>query len=255
MSEPEILREEKNGVLTLTLNRPAALNALNQPLFEAFNREVYQARFDENVRVLVIQGAGKNFCAGVDMEYIENVVQTDLALRTFANLDLVRHIVRMDKPVVARVAGNAIGAGFSLALLADFVIAAEDAVFQMPFTRLGAVIDMGASLILPRLVGMARAKAIAMLGERISGKEAADWGLIYKALPAAELDAAVVSLTDRLLRLSPEALGLTKRGLDLAHHWDIDETVDWETTQQMKLIPGEYVQKQISAFRSRKGGS
>ncbi len=255
MSDPVLLSAENNGVLTLTLNRPSALNALNQPLFEALNRAVYHARFDKAVRVLVIQGAGKGFCAGVDMGYIANAGETDLALRTFANLDLVRHLVRMEKPVVAKIAGCAIGAGLSLALLADFAIASEDTVFQMPFTHLGAVIDMGASQILPRLVGMARAKAVAMLGDHLSGAEAANWGLIYKAVSAAELDIETNALVSRLLELSPEALGLTKRGLDQAHYWDIDQTVDWETSQQMRLIPGEYVQRQVQAFRSRKEGS
>jgi enoyl-CoA hydratase/2-(1,2-epoxy-1,2-dihydrophenyl)acetyl-CoA isomerase len=254
VSKDPVLSEARDGVLTITLNRPEAMNALNQPLFEALNREIYRARFDGAVRVVVVQGAGAHFCVGVDMDYIEKCTEASLAHRTFANLDFVHHLVRMGKPVVAKVSGNAIGAGLSLAVLADFVVAAEDAVFQMPFTRLGAVIDMGSSFMLPRLVGLARAKAIGMLGERLSGTRAAEWGLVYQSVKPASLDAAVDALVGQLLKLSPEAVGLTKQGLEQALGWNIEQAVDWETTQQSRLIPGDYVQAQVKAFRARKRG-
>ena len=248
----ELLVERREGVLTLTLNRPRTYNSLTAELFEALRQAFFAARFDREVRVVLLQGAGDAFCSGADMTLLQGLDILPPGARLFDYSELVTHLARMEKPVVAKVRGAAAGGGCSLALLTDFVVAAEDATFLMSFGPLGLVPELGAAHLLPRLVGLPRARAMALLGEPIRGRQAAEWGLIYQAVPATGLDAAVEGLIGRLLRLSPAAFGAGKRLLEWAPWSDIAPVLDQEMSIQSELIRSDYFRSAVDAFVRRR---
>jgi enoyl-CoA hydratase/carnithine racemase len=187
MSEP-ILHTVAGGVLTLTLNRPEALNALNRALMQRMRAALAEAAKDAGVRALVVTGAGRGFCAGADLtEPVATLAEggpklspgqrTSEAMTSHFN-PLVRDLYQFPKPTIAAVNGVAAGGGVGLALACDMVIAAKSATFIQVFApKLGLVPDLGCSWQLPRLVGVARARGLALLGDRLSAEDAEKWGL------------------------------------------------------------------------------
>src|SRR5262245_63195336 len=199
-----------SGVVTLTLNRPEKKNAMNRTMFDellATFREIDQSTDD---RVVVITGAGEAFCSGADLSDRGSDTRHPLArLHWVADIALALH--RIPKPVIAKVNGIAVGAGLNLALGADLIVASDTARFSEIFARRGLTIDFGGSWLLPRLIGMHRAKELAFFADIISAKEAAELGLVNRVLPPGELDAFVTDWADRLAAGPPIALALTKR--------------------------------------------
>lgn len=206
------------GVLTLTLNRPQQLNALNPDMIQGLREATARAELDDAVRVVVIRGAGDHFMAGGDLKWfrqqldIPAMERRPLFERTIAAVHAsTLQIRRMDKPVLASVRGAAAGFGLSLALACDLVVAADDAYFTLAYCHIGLSPDGGATWFLPRLVGARRAAEIALLGERFDAKQAAEWGLINRVVPAANLDAETAKLARRLAAGPGQAIARTKR--------------------------------------------
>ena len=195
--ETLLIDRAPNGVVTLTLNRPERKNAMNTAMFNellAVFREVDASTSD---RVLVITGAGDAFCSGADLGDRGSDTRPALArLHWVADIALALH--RIPKPVIAKVNGVAVGAGMNLALGCDLIIASDNARFSEIFARRGLSIDFGGSWLLPRLIGMHRAKELAFFADIISAKEAAEMGLVNRVLPASQLDAFVADWADRL---------------------------------------------------------
>ena len=192
----EVTRE--GAVVTLRFSRPDALNAIDVPMAEALLAAVRAIAADASVRAVVLCGAGRGFMAGGDLATLRaDPVQGAAALLGPLNAT-VQLLATLNAPVIAKVHGVAAGAGLSLMLQADFVIAAEGTRFNLAYINLGTSCDVGASWALPRLVGLRRALEIAMLGDTYSAQEAERLGLVNRVVPAAELDAAVQELAQRL---------------------------------------------------------
>ncbi len=208
---PPVLLERQGAIATLRFNRPEALNAIDVSMAEAFLAAVQAIAADPGVRAVVLRGNGKGFMAGGDLATLRaNPVQgaADLLAPLNAAVALLGQI---NAPVIAQVHGVAAGAGLSLMLQADFVLAAEGARLNLAYINLGTSCDVGASWALPRLVGLRRALEIALLGEALSASEAERLGLINRVLPAAELDAAVQQLAQRLAAGPTVAYGHMRR--------------------------------------------
>lgn len=207
-----------DGVLRITLDRRAQKNALDTAAVERIAAALEAAASDDSLRAVLLTGNGTDFCAGADWV----AANAGGARRRTGSLQrrtrlqahrLIERIVELQLPVVCGVRGWAAGLGFQLALAADFTIAADSACFWQPFIERGFSPDSGATWLLPRLVGVARARELLLLGRKLSGVEAAAWGLIHRAVPEAELDAAVAALVAKLAAGPTVALGLTKQCL------------------------------------------
>ncbi len=212
-----ILIDVTNGVGTLCLNRPTRLNALTRDMMEALARALADFAIDEAVRVVCLTGTGRAFSAGQDLDERDPRVHKhpfDLeALQIELFHPVIRLMTSMEKPVVARVNGLAAGAGASLALSADIVLAAQSAQFIQSFSKVGLSVDAGGGWHLVRSLGPARARAILMLGEALSADEAATAGLIWRAVRDQDLDAELLSLTARLRDTAPSSLRGIKKAV------------------------------------------
>jgi 2-(1,2-epoxy-1,2-dihydrophenyl)acetyl-CoA isomerase len=240
-----------NGVVTLTLDRPEKKNAMNGLMFEellAAFREVDASAMD---RVLVITGAGDAFSSGADLGDRGRDTRHPLA-RLHHVADIVLALHRIPRPVIAKVNGVAAGAGMNLALGCDLIVASEQARFAELFVRRGLSVDFGGSWLLPRLIGMHRAKELAFFGDIISAKEAADLGLVNRVVPAAQLDAFVADWADRLAAGPPLALAMTKRLLTDAFAHSMDEALEAEGLAQSVNIGTEDTAEAIRAFLEKR---
>ena len=240
-----------NGVVTLTMNRPEKKNAMNSAMFEellAVFREVDASTTD---RVLVITGAGDAFCSGADLADRGSDTRHPLQrLHWVGNIALALH--RIPKPVIAKVNGVAVGAGMNLALGCDLIVASETARFSEIFVRRGLSIDFGGSWVLPRLIGMHRAKELALLGEIISAKEAAELGLVNRVVPADQLDAVVGEWAARLAAGPPIALSMTKRLVSESFNVTMEEALEAEGLAQTVNNATEDAKEAIKAFLEKR---
>jgi 2-(1,2-epoxy-1,2-dihydrophenyl)acetyl-CoA isomerase len=210
-----VARDER-GVLRLTLDRPEKRNAITDAMMAGLLAELEAASTDENVRAIVLDGAGEHFCGGFDI--VARNADRDARPRAGSiqrRLPSQAHrliplLLRVQTPVVCVVHGWAAGIGFQLALASDFTIAADDARFWEPFAERGFTPDSGATWLLPRRVGVVRARELVLLGRALSGTEAAEWGAIHRAVPMGVLPEAVDEVVNRLATGPTVALGLAK---------------------------------------------
>ena len=210
--------ESSGGVLRITLDRPARKNSLDAAAIRRIVAALEAAATDDSLRVVVLAGKGADFCSGADW-VASNAAGArprtgSLQRRTPLQAHrLVELLAEIQLPVVCTVRGWAAGLGFQLALAADFTIASESACFWEPFVERGFSADSGSTWLLPRLVGVARAKELLLLGRKLSGAEAAAWGIVHRAVPDAELESATDALAQQLAAGPTVAIGLTKRCL------------------------------------------
>ncbi len=239
--------ESDAGIARITLNRPETLNAMNDDLMLDLSQALGFVIDDPAIRVAVLTGAGRGFCSGADLGGIAADDPAGMGDRSAAGMDdvfhpAIRRLAELPVPTIARVNGVAAGGGFGLALGCDIVVAAQSARFVATFgPRLGIVPDLGTTHHLPRLVGQARARGIAMLGDSISATQAADWGLIWSVVDDADLDVAVGELAGRLSRSSPEAMARIRSALAAAPSNTLDTQLDLERDHQRVLIPQNMV--------------
>lgn len=206
-----LLVERHGAIATLSFNRPDALNAIDVPMATALLSAVRAIAEDDGVRCVVLRGAGKGFMAGGDLATLRaDPVQGARDLLAPLN-EAMALLARQNAPVIAQVHGVAAGAGLSLMLQADFVLAAEGTRFNLAYINLGTSCDVGASWALPRLVGLRRALEISMLGDTYTAQDAERLGLVNRVVPAAELDAAVQELAQRLAHGPTQAYGHMRR--------------------------------------------
>lgn len=229
MPDPKLLTSRHDGVLTLTLNRPAKLNAIDNELAAALLDALASARDDDAVRVIRLRGNGRAFCAGRDIG--APPTERDLALVQGVASAIVRH----PKPVVAAVHGWTVGAGLEWTMDADLVIAAEDTRFKLPEAALGVFVTGGLVATLPAAAGLARAKALMLLGEEFGAREAVAWGLVHRAVPAQTLDAASLALCLRLATLRPDVVAQFKRVLNTIGLDRFDRAIDEESAAMRRL--------------------
>jgi enoyl-CoA hydratase/carnithine racemase len=243
--------EASGGVLTLTLRRPGARNALNLELIQALVAALADASGNPDVRCVVLTGEGKAFCAGGDindmLERAGKAVATKERLQGGLNR-IASLIWHMEKPVVAKVNGDATGAGMDLVLVCDLAYAADHARFGASFVRVGLIPDTGGTHTLPRRVGLHRAKELVFLGDLIPAKEAQDLGLINRAVPAADLDGLVAGVVGRLASGPTKTIGLAKRALHKGVAASFEEALEHEAYAQGFCFTTEDHQEAARAF-------
>ncbi len=256
MVEAFILSTVEQGVMTITLNRPDRLNSFNDLMHQQLAECLTQAERDDSVRCLLITGAGRGFCAGQDLND-RNVDPSGpapdlgLSVERFYN-PLVRRLAALPKPVIAAVNGVAAGAGATLALGCDMVLAARSASFVMAFSRLGLVPDCGGSWFLPRVAGRARAMGLALLGEKLSAEQAAQWGMIWQLVEDAELADASLQLARHLAAQPTFGLGLIKQALLAAETNGLDAQLDLERDYQRMAGRSADYREGVSAFLAKR---
>jgi 2-(1,2-epoxy-1,2-dihydrophenyl)acetyl-CoA isomerase len=227
-----ILVEIRAHYRVITLNRPERLNALTVEMADALMEALGAAEADEGCRAVLITGAGRAFCAGQDLTAIVDIAPAEIGHLLDHYNPLVKKLRALPMPVVCAVNGVAAGAGANLALACDIVLAAEGASFVQAFARIGLIPDCGGTWFLPRLVGMARARALSMLAEPLPAATAAAWGMIWQVIADDRLMAEAHGLAARLAGAATSGLALTKRALDAAAASDLDRQLDLERDLQ-----------------------
>ena len=252
MTYANILFELQDGVARLTLNRPDRLNSFNVDMHREVREVLQKIAADSAVRVLVLTGAGRGFCAGQDLgdravspggagvdigESIEKYYKP-----------LVLALRNLPMPVIAAVNGVAAGAGASIALACDLVIATRSASFVQAFAKLGLVPDAGGTWFLPRLVGNARALGLAMLGDKLPAEQAAQWGLIWRCVDDAEFKAVVDTLAAQLAAAPTRGLARTKQAIYESWQHTLEEQIDHERDFQSELGRSQDYKEGVAAF-------
>ncbi len=234
MSET-VLIDRHDGWTQVTLNRPERLNAFDDAMQRALTASLAHIAADDACRAVLLTGAGRGFCAGQDLagHVVESEPDLGEMIEAFYN-PLVRRIRGMRKPVVCAVNGVAAGAGANLAFACDIVLAARSAKFIQAFAKIGLVPDCGGTFFLPRLVGDARARALALLGEAVSAEQAMTWGMIWKMTEDATLLAQASELTARLAAAPTQGLALIKAALNASPNNDLDTQLDLERDLQRR---------------------
>jgi enoyl-CoA hydratase len=240
-----------DGVLTLTVDRPDQLNALTDELSDAFAGELEQAASYDDVRVVVLRGAGRAFCAGADISVVDGPNRLDVRALDRANR-IVRAITRLDKPVVAGVHGAAAGVGCSIALASDLCVAAESASFLLAFARIGLMPDGGSSATVTASIGRARAMRMALLAEPLTGREAYDAGLVSHLADDDAFEAVLSEVVSRLAAGAPLAMAATKRAVNAASFDALDEALERERTGQAMLLRTADAAEGMRAFAERR---
>jgi 2-(1,2-epoxy-1,2-dihydrophenyl)acetyl-CoA isomerase len=248
------------GVRTITLDRPEAKHALTPEMRDAITDAVRSGRVDPNVRAFLITSTGDAFCSGMDLtaSTVAQAGKPGFDPRTTAEVlrsgvqAFIRELWELDKPTVAAVNGAAVGPGAHLALACDFVLVQPDSKFLWSFHKWGIVADAGGAYLLPRLVGLPKAKAMLMLGEGCTGKEAVDLGLAYQCVAKKELGASAQALADRLAAGPTRALGMTKKLLNASFETDLGHLLDLEGTYQSFATTTNDLVEGLKAFRDRR---
>ncbi|RQO63269.1 2-(1,2-epoxy-1,2-dihydrophenyl)acetyl-CoA isomerase [Paucibacter sp. KBW04] len=262
MQETHILSSQEGAVLTLTLNRPQALNAFTSSMLSELRQALDAAAGDAAVRCVVITGAGRGFCAGQDLsdpmvkppeaaDADQSAKDIGLLLDGFY-IPLAQRVRSMPVPVIAAVNGVAAGAGANFALGCDLVLAGKSASFIQAFSKIGLVPDCGGTWLLPRLVGRARALQLALLGEKLSAEAAQSMGLIYQCLPDEELASAAQALAQRMSQMPVRALAETRRAIDAAGLLDFDDALKLEAKLQSQQGFSADYKEGVQAFMQKR---
>lgn len=246
-----VIYEVRNQVAYITLNRPEQLNAFTGQMNKEIQMAVKNAARDEQVRTIVITGAGRGFCSGEDLAGVADEMDHGQVLRERYNPMLLQ-IRACEKPIIAAVNGVAAGAGMSLALACDFRLASEKASFIQAFIHVGLIPDAGNLYFLPRIVGHAKAMELAVLGEKIPADKALEWGLVKEVIPTEVWDEKVAAFAEKLATLPTKAIGLIKRNLNASWHDDFEGFL--EKDAQGQRIAGKTADhtEGVQAFREKR---
>lgn len=256
MSYETILFEINDGMARLTLNRPEKLNSFTVKMHEEIRSAFTTLEADHSVRVLLITGAGRGFCAGQDLSDVSmtsGAQHFDLAQTLEQNYNpLLKRMRALPYPIVCAVNGVAAGAGCNFALAADIVIAAKSASFIEVFSRIGLIPDAGGTYVLPRLVGTARAMALSMLTDPVSAQQAQDWGMIWKCVPDEHLQEEVTALLRKLRDAPTKALGLIKRAIYASLGNNFETQLSLEANLQREAGTSADYKEGVAAFLEKR---
>ncbi len=256
MNYENILFDITDGVATLTLNRPDKLNSFTQAMHDEVRHALHKAGADKSVRVFVLTGAGRGFCAGQDLS--DRAVEPgarpvdlgDSVEKNYAPLVLALRALPM--PVICAVNGVAAGAGANIALACDIVLAAKSASFVEVFCKLGLIPDTGGTYFLPRLIGNARAMGLAMLGEKLSAEKAESWGLIWKAVPDEDLAAETQAMARHFASAPTKGLAFTKQALYASPHNTLQQQLTLECGMMSELGRSDDYREGVAAFMEKR---
>ncbi len=242
--------DNQHRLARISLNRPEVYNALNNDIKLELQDAFKRVEADKNIRVVVLTGEGKAFCSGQDLKAARQEMQAQKyseVIRTYYN-PLILQMRTLEKPVICRLHGIAAGAGCSLALACDMIIASEEAYLSELFVAIGLIMDSGSTYFLPRSVGSARAFELATMGNKISAQEAYNIGLINRVVPTAELDEAVQQVADYYLNAPTVAVGLMKRLLNQSWNKSLEEVLEYEAQWQDIAAATEDHREGVAAF-------
>lgn len=257
MSDDGAVTATRQGdVLQLTLDRPSRRNSLSQPMIDTLVTTLTEAATDDSLRAIHIRGAGGDFCAGADWVASSSGARPrtgDLVRRIPHGAHRIVELVHaIHLPVVCSVRGWAAGLGCNLALAADFTVAGADAVFWEPFMARGFSPDSGSTWLLPRLAGVARAKSMLLLGDKVSGADAAQWGLIHHAVADSDVDDVVVELLTRLALGPTVAIGLAKQAIHYGQHATLAQSMTQELFNVELSCRTADFKEGLAAFREKR---
>lgn len=230
MDASHLILEVQRGVMTLTLNRPEKLNAIDPPLSRSLLAALGRAKDDPDVRVVILRGHGRAFCAGRDISIPPT--DEDLVLVQTAS----QAIVELPKPVIAAVHGWTVGAGLEWMLDADIAIAASNARFKLPEASIGVFVTGGLTATLPAYAGLARAKALVLLGEEFTAREAQAWGLVWQEVEPDQLEAESLRVAERIAALNPDLVRQFKRVLNEVGLPQFSRAIALESEVQLGLM-------------------
>jgi 2-(1,2-epoxy-1,2-dihydrophenyl)acetyl-CoA isomerase len=256
MTYDNVLYSIDGGIARLTLNRPDRLNSFNDAMHAEVRDALSRVRADASARVLLLTGAGRGFCAGQDLSdraVAPGEAPVDLGASIERNYKpLILGLRALPLPVVCAVNGVAAGAGANLALACDLVIAAKSASFIQAFAKIGLLPDSGGTYFLPRLVGTARAMGLALLGDKLTATDAADWGLIWRCVDDAEMPAVVDKLLAQFAQAPTRGLAATKEAIHAAADNTLAAQLDVERDLQRMLGNGDDYREGVAAFTAKR---
>lgn len=252
-----VRQDRSDAVLRITLDRPSRRNSLSHSMVDELVEVLTKAATDDTLRAVCLAGAGGDFCSGADWMATNSDGRRprtgDLTRRIPHTANrLVELVATMQLPVVCRLRGWAVGLGANLALAADFTVAADDATIWEPFIDRGFSPDSGATWLLPRLAGVSRAKRMLLLGEKVAGSEAAQWGLIHDAVADDDLDSATEDLLDRLSSGPTVAIGLAKQAINYGLHATLTQSMAHELASLELSCRTADFKEGLAAFRDRR---
>ena len=245
-----ILLNIKNNIAFVTLNRADVFNSFNREMALSLQTILDECEADDSVRAIVLTGAGKAFCAGQDLK---EVTSAELNPGFKAILEehynpIISRLRNIEKPIIAAVNGVAAGAGANIALACDIVVANENAAFIQAFSKIGLVPDSAGTFFLPRLIGLQKATALMMLGDKVGAKEAVELGMIYKSFPAEQFEEEVNKLAETMANMPTLALGLTKRLLNKSLTNSLEEQLAMESKLQIQAAESHDYNEGVTAF-------
>ena len=246
-----------DGVATITLDRPDVLNSVHRAMALELQAALGAVASDGNVRAVLLTGRGRAFCAGQDLSEVvpaAGAPSADLGAIVEGSYNPIVRLIRgMEKPVICAVNGIAAGAGANLAFACDILIAAEEASFVESFAKIGLIPDSGGTYFLPRLIGLHRATALTMLGEKLTAAKAKEWGIVHEVVPGAALHDMALALAKSLASQATRGLGLTKRGLNRSLGSDLDSQLDFEAGLQREAGATADYHEGVRAFLESAG--
>jgi 2-(1,2-epoxy-1,2-dihydrophenyl)acetyl-CoA isomerase len=253
MNYQTILFTNENGIATITLNRPDVFNAFNEQLSNDVNDALKQVSRDKSIRVLVFTGAGKAFCSGQDLKDIAGKKDRSLSESLYKRYNpMIRAIRNLPIPVICRLNGVAAGAGCSLALACDMIVASESAALIEVFVNVGLVLDSGSSYFLPRLLGSAKAFELSTMGSKVSAQQAFDWGIVNRVAKAEDLDTELAKLTSYYATAPTKAIGLMKKMLQKSYTSSLDDMLEYEAYCQEIAGRSEDYKEGVTAFNEKR---
>jgi len=249
----EILRSDSNGVCTLTLNRPNVFNSFNQTMAFQLHAALDACAVDDNVRVVVIKGEGKAFCAGQDLAEVIDPEGPEMKNIVGEHYNpIILKIRNLEKPVIAAVNGVAAGAGANIALACDITIAKKSAAFIQAFSKIGLIPDSGGTFFLPRLIGLQKAMALMFTGEKVSAEQAEKLNMIYKAVDDETFEEEVLKFAETLAVMPTRGLGLTKKAVNLGLFNNLEDQLAVEGVLQTEAGETEDFREGVSAFLEKR---
>lgn len=247
-----LLLEISDQVATIRLNAIESMNAMSYQLRTDLIDSLDKASEADNASVIVITGTGRAFCVGGDVKELPHLKDEDAARALYLHgSNIAMKIRTMEKPVIAAVNGAAVGAGFSLAINCDLVIASEEAMFSLAFLRVGLVPDLGATFFFPRLIGLQKAKELAFTGRKLSAREMAELGAVNAIVTAENLEHHTRELAMRIAKTPPGALGMTKKLLNQSFDSTIEEMISMEQEAQVACLMSKEHKELTSALTQK----
>ncbi len=247
----QILFETKDHIATITLNRPEALNAFTEEMIGAWVEALQECRDNDDIHVVVLTGAGRAFCAGDDLKEFGSQSKDEATTRAYIERiqDVTRAMLLGDRPVIGAIRGWAVGGGLEWMINCDFAIAAEGARFFFPEISLGVFVTGGVTELLPRLVGLQRARELILLGERFDAAQARDWGLIRTVVPDAALMLEALALARRVAALPPGPVRDLRRILARRHGGGLEAALAAETDATVRGFLDPETAARVAAFK------